>query len=304
MKKTENLLKFILKNRKQPFTNNNNNKEPVNIICKNVCLFTNARDEKHIREWAAHHLLIGFDRIFIFDHKSKTSLKEVFKNFDKRVKIINASDMDKSIKLPLMGKSIDIANFLKMDWMIYLDADEYIILNKYKNIKECLSIYNHADSLAINWLMFGSNYLKTDPDGLIIENYTRSDLILHSHVKTFVRPSKILGVATNPHHYNMKDNNRYYGINNVRLVNNFHINNSNVIEYYKTPVYIAHYCTQSEETYSNRKVNLPRDDTGTNRPSHYIEEIHNQYNLFENTYPKNKYAEDIKNFLKIYGHEY
>ena len=80
MKKTENLLKFILKNRKQPFTNNNNNKEPVNIICKNVCLFTNARDEKHIREWAAHHLLIGFDRIFIFDHKSKTSLKEVFKN--------------------------------------------------------------------------------------------------------------------------------------------------------------------------------------------------------------------------------
>ena len=40
------------------------------IMNKKVALFTNARDEKHIKEWAAHHLLIGFEYIFIFDHKS------------------------------------------------------------------------------------------------------------------------------------------------------------------------------------------------------------------------------------------
>ena len=38
--------------------------------CKNVILFTNARNEKNIKEWAAHHLLIGFSAICIFDHKS------------------------------------------------------------------------------------------------------------------------------------------------------------------------------------------------------------------------------------------
>jgi len=303
MKKPENIFNFVSNSKKTILNNNVTNNQPINIVCRNVCLFTNARDEKHIKEWAAHHLLIGFDKIIIFDHKSKTSLKEVFKGFDKRVKIIDVSDLNNPIKLRLMGKAIDISNFLKMDWMIYLDADEYIILNKYKNIKELLSVYNHADSLAINWLMFGSNFLKKDPDGLIIDNYTKSDLILHNHVKTFVRPSKILGVAGNPHHYTMKDNNRYFGINNLRLINNYHINNYNV-EYYKTPVYIAHYINQSEETYSNRKLILPRDDTGTNRQSHNIEEIHNQHNSFENTYPKNKYAEGIKKFLKYYGHEY
>jgi hypothetical protein len=35
-------------------------------LTKKVALFTNARDESHIKEWAAHHLLIGFDYIIIF----------------------------------------------------------------------------------------------------------------------------------------------------------------------------------------------------------------------------------------------
>ena len=33
-------------------------------------LFTNVRDEKHMKEWCSHHLLLGFDYICIFDHKS------------------------------------------------------------------------------------------------------------------------------------------------------------------------------------------------------------------------------------------
>ncbi len=55
---------------------------------KKVGLFCNARDEKNIKEWAAHHLLIGFDVIVLIDHNSKIPLKEVFANFDKRVNII------------------------------------------------------------------------------------------------------------------------------------------------------------------------------------------------------------------------
>jgi hypothetical protein len=279
-------------------TNDLNN---INIICKNVCLFANARDEKHIREWAAHHLLIGFDKIIIFDHKSKTPLKKVFENFDKRVKIMNVSYLDNAVKTTLMDKATIIANYLKMDWMIYLDADEFIILNKYKDIKHFLSVYNHADSLGVNWLFFGSNYLKNDPDDLIIENYTRSDLFLNDHLKTFVRPSKIIRPG-NPHFYYIKDPNRYFGINNVNLKNTYHSNNYH-IEFHKAPIYIAHYFNQSEETFTKRKINLPRDDNGEHRQMN-ITEIHNQFNSTENNYPKNKYADEIKEFLKTYGHEF
>jgi hypothetical protein len=281
-------------------SNNTNNQ--VNIICKNVCLFTNARDEKHIREWAAHHLLIGFDKIIIFDHKSQIPLTKVFEKFDKRVKIINVSYLDNSIKITLMEKASEIANSLKMDWMIYLDADEFIILNHFIGIKHLLSLYNHADSLGVNWLLFGSNHLTKDPDGLILENYTKSELFLNDHLKTFVRPSKVIK-PINPHFYCMKDINRYFGINNVNITK-LHHRNVFDIEYYKAPIYIAHYVNQSEETFTKRKLNLPRDDNGQNRQFNDIVEIHNQFNSTENNQPKKKYAESVKKFLKQYGHDY
>jgi hypothetical protein len=277
------------------------NNNIINILCKKVCLFTNARDEKHIREWAAHHLLIGFDKIIIFDHKSKIPLKTVFEKFDKRVKIKNVSYLNNSVKNTLMDKAVDIANYLKMDWMIYLDADEFIILNKYKDIKKLLSVYNHADSLGVNWLFFGSNYLKNDPDNLIIENYTRSDLFLNDHLKSFVRPSKVVR-AGNPHFYYIKDPARYFGINNVNLKHKYH-SNDYPIEFYKSPMYIAHYFNQSEETFIKRKIDLPRDDNGEHRQMN-VAEIHNQHNSTENNYPKNKYTEGIKKFLKHYGHDF
>lgn len=293
------------------FTMNSNNNTSIgntnannrSIICNNVCLFTNARDEKHIKEWAAHHLLIGFDKVIIFDHKSKIPLVKEFKNFDKRVKVINMSYINDSIKTTLMDKARDIANFLHMDWMIYLDADEFIVLNKkYKNIKHFLSIYNHADSLGINWLFFGSNYLKKDPDGLILENYTRSDLKLNDHLKSFVRPSQIIRAA-NPHFYYIRNRNKYFGLNNVQLTHNYY-SNDYPIEYNKSPIYIAHYFNQSEETFIKRKIHLPRDDTGTFRQMNDASEIHNQFNTIENNQPKNMYAENVKKFLNIYGHEY
>jgi len=303
--KPQNIFQFVSNNKSTNHLNQVNQVNQVNhvnIICKKVCLFTNARDEKHIREWAAHHLLIGFDKIIIFDHKSKIPLTKVFENFDKRVKIINVSYLDTSIKINLMNKASEIANILNMDWMIYLDADEFIILNKFKGIKQLLSVYNHADSLGVNWLFFGSNHLKTDPDGLILENYTKSELCLNDHLKSFVRPSKIIRPG-NPHFYFIKDSNRYFGVNNKNITTLHHINDYQV-EYHKSPIYIAHYVNQSEETFTKRKLILPRDDNGEHRQMNHIEEIHNQFNSNENNDPKNKYAEKVKQFLKQYGHEF
>jgi len=278
-------------------------KTNVNILCKKVCLFTNARDEKHIREWAAHHLLIGFTKIVIFDHKSEIPVEEVFKNFDKRVKIINVSHMEGSIKMKLMNEAAQISNMLNMDWMIYLDADEFIILNKkFNGVKHLLSVYNHADSLGINWLMFGSNFLEKDPDGLILENYTMSDTSLNEHLKSFTRPNKIIN-ATNPHYYNITDRYRYFTVNNQKLNGIYH-SCYPITNYLNTPAYIAHYVNQSEETFIKRKISLPRDDNGQLRGYDNIKSIHNQYNTIENVHAKNIYANRVKLFLNKYGNDF
>ena len=276
----------------------------VNRPVKNVALFCNARDEKHIREWAAHHLLIGFNRIIIFDHNSIVPLSTVFQNFDKRVAIIryDTPPSQANIKVHLMNNALHIAKQMKVDWFIYLDADEYIILNNnLMGIKDLLNRYSFADSLALNWLMFGSNNLKTDPDDLILESYTKSDPILDNHVKSFVRPFQATH-ADNPHFYHIKNKSRMYALNSILLEPYFF--NKIPVEYTKVPAFIAHYIFQSEETYINRKINLPADDSGTMRGKIEPDHLHAIHNSIDNTFAKLKYANNVRRFLRQYGCEF
>ena len=264
---------------------------------KYVGLFCNARDEKNIKEWAAHHLLIGFDIIIIFDHKSKKPLKEVFSNFDKRVQIIRIELEDGNVKQALMNNATKISNDLQLDWFIYLDADEFLILkNFFKDVKHFLNSFSYADSIGINWLMFGSNYLVEEPDGLILENYTKSSSIIDQHVKSFVRPKKIK-FTDNPHYYHVKNPSKMLGINYKVIHYPYCLNNLN-IKIINIPAYIAHYVYQSEETYKKRKIDLIGDN-GIMREN-LGNDIHNNYNDITNLEPQ-KYVKKIKQFLQYYN---
>jgi hypothetical protein len=266
-------------------------------IPQKVVLFANVKDEKHIREWATHHLLLGFDNVVIFDHNSKIPLAEVFVGFDRKIQIVNVSLLKNPIKLTLMNFSVSLAKTLKADWMIYLDADEFLILNdKNMNVKQFLEKYNNAHSLGINWLMFGSNNLTKDPNGLILENYTKSDCSLYDHVKTFVRPNEVLS-ANNPHFFNIKNKLRMFGTNNKRITAPYARNVLNC-DFNKVSAYVAHYATQSEEAFRNRKCR-PTDDTGNMKHAidYDVTQIHKKHNACDNFYPKKAYAERVKKFL-------
>jgi hypothetical protein len=259
-----------------------------------VILFTNARDEKNIKEWAAHHLLLGFDLIYIFDHKSQVPIGPQFANFDKRV-FVERCEMNSPIKLPLMMRAAKAAQLLGADWMIYLDADEFIILNYFKTIKALLYEFHFADQLGVNWVYFGTNNHIKEPEGLILDNYTRSDGTLDQHVKSFVRPSQIVS-ATNPHFYNIRNKARNVTINK-RFQPPGPFNHCN-LEYSKVFAYIAHYVFQSEETYTRRKVNLPTDDVGIFRSKDPA--IHQKHNSIENLLPKERYSLRVRKLLAQY----
>jgi hypothetical protein len=268
-----------------------------------IGLFSNIRDEKHIKEWVMHHLLLKIDYIIVFDHKSKIPVKNELEKISKRVKVLNANHVNTNVKIYLMNLAAKIAKQNNFDWMIYLDADEFIILNEqYNNIHALLSRYEQrADSVAINWLMFGSNFKKKDPDGLILENYTRSEELLNQHVKSFVKPREIIS-AINPHYYNIKNKNRYYALNNVMLKNQFCFNDCK-LPYNNVPAYIAHYVNQSEESYVKRK-SLPRDDTGTKRNLIQLDELHKEFNNSINNYPNMKYSKNVKDLLARFNWTY
>jgi len=262
---------------------------------KKVGVFCNARDEKNIKEWATHHLLIGFDNVIIFDHKSINPLSCVFSKFDKRVIIIRKELEDGNIKIQLMNNAINIAKMLNLDWFIYLDADEFLILsNIFKGVKHFLNTYSYGDSVAVNWLMFGTNYLLEEPSGLILENYTKSSFMLDQHVKSFVRTEEVI-YSDNPHYYHVRNPSKMLGIHFRPLKNKYCFNKLNM-PFFKATAYIAHYIYQSEETYLRRKINLIGDD-GIKRVN-LGKEIHNHFNERTNIQPQ-KYVKQIKKFLEF-----
>lgn len=264
-----------------------------NYVGKTI-LFTNARDEKNIKEWVAHHLILGFDLIYIFDHKSIKPISNELYGFKKGV-IVERCEMEGPIKIPLMLKAAKIATAAGADWMLYLDADEYLVLNTFQHVKQMLKYYLIVDSVAINWLMFGTNNHKKEPkEGLIIENYTKSDAFIDKHVKTFVRPSQVVDAVT-PHYFVIVDPSKMISLN-CKPMQNSRSFNEWPIDFNKCPAFIAHYVYQSEESYINRKINLPRDDNSLYRQ---IEEnIHAKHNSTKNDLVKTKYANGIKWLLE------
>ena len=279
-----------------------------------VILFTNARDELKLKEWVAHHLLLGFDFIYIFDHKSEIPLKGQFLDFnkDKFQVYVERCELDGALKDKLISTAVNIAKKHNFEWMLYLDADEFLVINNdtITNVKQLLSYYPYADSVSCNWLVFGTTFHIKEPDGLIIDNYTRSEPTLNEHLKTFIRPSEF--VSPNAHRSLTKNPNKAYHVNGTQLnkitppyKENKHYINS--IKFEKSQVFIAHYYVQSEETYIKRKLNIPRDDWGSFRdkkltiggfPITENYNIHSEFNDTINTLVKTKYSTKIKNYLE------
>jgi len=108
-------------------------------------LFTNARNEKNIVEWTAHHLNLGFDLIFILDHNSDIPIVDLFKNKPNNV-IIQKTTND-ILKLNLMYEAHTKALQINMDWMLYLDADDFLVLNNDNTLHAFLEKYKNYDQI-------------------------------------------------------------------------------------------------------------------------------------------------------------
>jgi len=227
-----------------------------------IVLFTNARDETNLAEWVAHHLLLGFDKIVIFDHLSKTPISNqlsshmqknpLFKNSVSIIPVKGSGD----IKSVLGNRAIRIARYMNASWMLYLDADEFLCINMLTKdktpvtVKQLLSQWHFADAVSVNWLIFGTNGHKTQPSGLLMENFTKSEMYLDNHVKTFVRPTATKYVK-DPHTYKLYNSVRYFAVDGKpKLETPFHYIKK---IFTQVPAYIAHYYIQSEAEFKRRK---------------------------------------------------
>jgi hypothetical protein len=263
-----------------------------------IILFTNARDEKHIKEWIAHHLNLEFDHIYVFDHKSKISIETLLKPNNKIT--IQYIDYDKELlKEHLMMEAKKIALDGKYNWMMYIDADEFLILNHYSTIHEFMKQYIEFNQIGINELFFGTNYLTKEPNGMILENYVRCSKKIGIQLKPIVRPESIIKPST-PHIFttkNMKKSVNYFTKTQLNEVKPYAYTLTE--DYSKLPAYIAHYDNQAYEVYISRKIKLPRDDNSAYRNQLSEECLHSINNDQININIRDKYCERNRKLLDL-----
>jgi len=262
-------------------------------------LFTNARDEDNILEWTVHHKNLGFDIIYIYDHKSIYPISKTLEGLE-YVIVTNISD-DFIPKIELMKRASTYAKENGYDWLMYLDADEFLALPLFPNVQSFINNYPNNQQICVNWVMFGSNFLKEGPKGTMLENYIRSSNQIYDCVKCFVRPEKVLDVV-NPHYFIVENMDLSSGVFGHKQ---YHIQPAicffgRDIPLDTMPAYIAHYIFQAYDIYIKRKVNRKRDDVGTNYEHSYTEEeLHKNYNDHEVTQLRDLYNNRNKILMNI-----
>lgn len=222
------------------------------------CLLSvNVKDEHNLDEWIRYHLLLGFDHILIWDDYSQPPVQ----HSDAKITILRQH----SKKNDYMTDSAAFAKRHHYDWIMHLDADEYLYLGVNVRLNDFMRSYADHDKMVIlfPWTVFGSNHINVlEPKGSCLRPFTKCANKTHKYVKPLARVSAITGVRS-PHEFLYSQ--AYTHQNTVmapcKTLRSFDVVQTREIQPI-TPnrCFIAHYRFQSWDLFCQRKGRI-RDDT-------------------------------------------
>jgi len=174
-----------------------------------VAIVLVVKNEQHdIAEWIAYHIQLGFDTLIVLDD---TSTDDTFA-------VNAAASRFYDIRLfqgtvgPAYDSQIVSYNWAcerykdEFDWLLFIDSDEFLLLKHAdQGVKSFLGRFDGWSGIGVNWAIFGSNGHLDRPSGLVIESFTRRsgpDFFPNRHIKSFVRPSKVI-CSINCHQFNV-----------------------------------------------------------------------------------------------------
>ena len=186
-------------------------------LTKPTCVCAIAKNEAaFIEEWAAFHLAIGIDHIFIYDNESDDGLGDLLRSgrWPRSVTVVPWRSVQAKAPQREAYRHFIATYSRRFAWVAFLDIDEFFNLKVHETLLAFLNEQRRADAIGINWRMFGSSGLQTPSDELVITRFTRAaepGYFINSHIKTIARCRKILQPDVHSHH--LCDNARFVAPN-------------------------------------------------------------------------------------------
>lgn len=185
-----------------------------------VAIFRNEKD--YILEWISWHKSQGIENFIIFNNESDDGTTELLKRLA-RQKLIKFHQIPRQENAQIKAYNQAIQTYKnQFEILAFIDADEFIVpTDESKAIEHLKNIFKdkNVGAVGINWRVFGTNYHKTQPEGLVIRNYTlaANDHQLRNHfIKSIYRPVAIEKIYA--HRAIIKSNYRYINTAQQELI--------------------------------------------------------------------------------------
>ena len=137
----------------------NESEHEFNVTLAIVAIIKN--EGEYIEEWVKYHLLVGVERIYLYDNGSDDNTKDVLEPFIKNGSVVYAPYPGTGMQFRAYNDAIR-KHKNECEYIAFIDADEFLMpvkqgQNLTEVVKRIMGAYPKASGLAVNWRMFGSS---------------------------------------------------------------------------------------------------------------------------------------------------
>ena len=203
-------------------------------------------EDSFLDEWLAYHRLLGVDHFLLYDDDPRQHLQSLLQKHREYTTVFNWAD---GYQLG-DGRNRQTRAYehavrqTQARWIGFIDADEFIVLRKHKNLPDFLADFRDASAVALTWHMFGHNGFFSNPEGLVTESLTRRRLQPGRMTKVLVRPECVISVP-NAHMCKVANPPAVFDANHNRYTNDYYPGKTEV-------AHVNHYICRSFQNWMAR----------------------------------------------------
>ncbi|MCU6665594.1 glycosyltransferase family 2 protein [Silvania hatchlandensis] len=188
--------------------------------CKVALCAIFKNEAPYILEWIAHHRLIGVTDFYIADNISTDGCSELLTSLhdEGQITLLTWPTLP-GVKpqLPAYEKLAELAKKDCVDWALFIDADEFVILDdNHPNIQSVITKITTNDynvsGITLNWATYGSSDIIINSNNDILSNFEFrfiKDSNINRHYKSLIRLKDFVSSGNTPHEFRIEKSCKY-----------------------------------------------------------------------------------------------
>jgi hypothetical protein len=125
-----------------------------------------------LQEWVEFHRLVGVEKFFLYNNLSTDDHRAVLAPYVDDGTVVVKDWPDKPGQASAYRDCLD-QHREEARWIAFIDIDEFLFSPTLAPLPEILKEYEQWPGVSVNWSVFGPSGHETQPEGLVLETYTR-----------------------------------------------------------------------------------------------------------------------------------